>query len=398
MGQEVVPQQVPSTQLPLAHANPLVQSLPFGFFWQVPPTQLLPPPVGGAMALQSALEVEQEVLQPLVVASHWKLPHETAEGVTQVPVPLHAGAGMYESDSVAVPVPKVPDTPGPQAADPQIKPALANWQLLLPSHLPVLPQTLEVVAQVVVLRGFPPAAMLEHVPALPVSVQLWQPPVQALLQHTPSGEQKLLVQSVFALHASPFDCLSPHLLVVFKQVSPFAQSALVEQVFRQVGLLALQTYGSHFWVVAAGQAPLPSQFAVAVKVPAAQLAFRHPFEVSQGLQAPAPLQVPELEQSPFVRSLALHRFLGSTPPVGTRVQVPTLPETLQLLHKPPLVASLQAVSQHTPSVQNPLSHLLLAVQAAPLGNRPHDPCTQVLGLMQSLSLRHGILQSAPSQI
>jgi hypothetical protein len=84
--------------------------------------------------------------------------------------------------------------------------------------------------------------------------------------------------------------------------------------------------------------------------------------------------------------------------MGTRVHVPILPETLQLLHNPPLAASLHAVSQHTPSVQNPLSHLLLAVQAAPFGNRPHDPCTQVLGLMQSLSLRHGILQSVPSQI
>jgi hypothetical protein len=151
-------------------------------------------------------------------------------------------------------------------------------------------------------------------------------------------------------------------------------------------------------VVAAGQVPLPSQFAEAVRVDPVQLAFRQPFEDSHGLQAPAPLQVPELEQSPRLASLALHKFLGSTPPVGTRLQVPTRPETLQLLHSPPVVASLQALSQHTPSVQKPLAQRLPAAQAAPFGNNPHDPCTQVFGLMQSLSARQGILQSIPSQM
>jgi hypothetical protein len=94
VGQEVVPQQVPSTQLPLTQANPLVQSLPFAFFWHVPPTQLFPPPAGGAMELHCVLVLEQAVRQALAVASHWKAPQETAEGVTQVPVPLQAGAGM----------------------------------------------------------------------------------------------------------------------------------------------------------------------------------------------------------------------------------------------------------------------------------------------------------------
>jgi len=30
--QEVTPQQMPSTQLPLAHAKPWLQEVPFGFF------------------------------------------------------------------------------------------------------------------------------------------------------------------------------------------------------------------------------------------------------------------------------------------------------------------------------------------------------------------------------
>lgn len=93
VGHDGVPQQVPSTQFPLTQAKPFVHALPFGFFWQVPPTQLFPPPSGGAMELQSVLVVEQVVRQVRLVASHWKLPQDTAAGVTHVPAPSHAGAG-----------------------------------------------------------------------------------------------------------------------------------------------------------------------------------------------------------------------------------------------------------------------------------------------------------------
>jgi hypothetical protein len=72
--QEAEPQQMPSTQLPLAQAKPCPQVSPLGFFWQVVPTQLLPPEsseLDGAKALQSAVELEQALLHCPVAALHW---------------------------------------------------------------------------------------------------------------------------------------------------------------------------------------------------------------------------------------------------------------------------------------------------------------------------------------
>jgi hypothetical protein len=139
-------------------------------------------------------------------------------------------------------------------------------------------------------------------------------------------------------------------------------------------------------VVAAEQPPLPSQFTAGVKVLPPQLAGRQPVLVDHGRQAPAPLQVPSFEQSPAAALLAAQCDLGSEPPVGTGEQVPTLPETLQLMHRAPVVASLHAVSQQIPSVQKVLAHWLPAEQAPPFGLRPHELFTQVLGETQSLSV------------
>jgi hypothetical protein len=56
------------------------------------------------------------------------------------------------------------------------------------------------------------------------------------------------------------------------------------------------------------------------------------------------------------------------------------------MHRPPVVASLHGESQQTPSVQKPLLHCVLAVQANPFRLSPHELLTQVLGDTQSLSL------------
>jgi len=84
--------------------------------------------------------------------------------------------------------------------------------------------------------------------------------------------------------------------------------------------------------------------------------WRQPVVADHGLHAPLPLQVPSLEQSPFAAALALQRCFGSAWPLGTAEQVPTFPDTLQLMHRLAVVASLQAESQQTPSVQKPLLH------------------------------------------
>ncbi len=120
-------------------------------------------------------------------------------------------------------------------------------------------------------------------------------------------------------------------------------------------------------------------------VPPVQLSFRQPVAVDHGWHLPAPSQAPLFSQWPAAASLATQRDLGSEPPGLTKAHVPgglgAMP--LQVLHKPPVAASLQAVSQQKPSVQKPLWHWLPAVQAAPLSLRPHEPATQVLGGVQS---------------
>jgi len=133
-------------------------------------------------------------------------------------------------------------------------------------------------------------------------------------------------------------------------------------------------------VVAAEQAPLPLQFEVLVWVLPVQLWARHPMVVSQKSHFPPPSQVPFKPQ--LVRALATQRALGSAAPSGTGEQVPTLPATLQLWQVP-VVASVHAVLQQTPSVQFPLRHCVPPEQLAPFVFWPHDPLLQVLGATQS---------------
>jgi hypothetical protein len=144
-----------------------------------------------------------------------------------------------------------------------------------------------------------------------------------------------------------------------------------------------------------GQRPPPSQLAAGVYALPTQVARRQPVAVDQGRHAPLPLQVPSKEQSPFAGLLATQRCFGSACPSGTAEQVPTLPVTLQLAHRPPESASLQAELQQTPSVQKPLLHWSALVQAAPFGLRPHELFSQVLGGTQSASdlqvVRHALL-------
>ena len=89
-------------------------------------------------------------------------------------------------------------------------------------------------------RGLPPAEMLEHVPTLPVRVQLWHEPPHAPSQQTPSV-QLPLAQSPGAPQACPFARVLPHLLSTLRQVWPATQSVFWLQVVRQDGLVALQT-------------------------------------------------------------------------------------------------------------------------------------------------------------
>ena len=126
-------------------------------------------------------------------------------------------------------------------------------------------------------------------------------------------------------------------------------------VVKHEALVVLQMYGLHIDVVAAGHAPLPSQFADGVKVLPEHTAVRQPVAVDHGRHAPAPLHVPSFAQFPALGTVAVQRPFGSVPPDGTGEQVPTLPATLQLWQRP-VVGSEHAVLQQTPSVQKPVAH------------------------------------------
>jgi hypothetical protein len=132
---------------------------------------------------------------------------------------------------------------------------------------------------------------------------------------------------------------------------------------------------------------VPLQLAGAVSVEPTQLCIRQPVPLDHRRHAPAPLQVPSVEQSPEAAELAMHRLLGSAPPEATAVQVPTVPVTLQLRQRPVVPdASLQAELQHTPSVQNPCVHSPAAAHGCPSALRPHEPLTHELGGTQSVAL------------
>ena len=154
---------------------------------------------------------------------------------------------------------------------------------------------------------------------------------------------------------------------------------------------------------------MPSQKISEVRVlpVAGQVCGRQAVLFGQGRQAPFPLHEPALEQSAFFMGslfVSAQRDLGSEPPLSTLEQVPdgAVLVPLQVLHRPPEVASAQAVSQHNPSVQNPLLHWVAAVQAPPLGFRPQEPTplvtTQVAGATHSASVVQISLHAADAQI
>lgn len=238
----------------------------------------------------------------------------------------------------------------------------------------MFPQRLAALAaQVVPSRGVPLLGIGLHVPTLPVRVQLWHAPPQALLQHTPSGPHTPVLQSLVARQGAPAGKVFPQRLVVLRQLRPPAQSPSLVHVVRHDGLVVLHTKGLHIEVDEAAQLPRPSQLAAGVKVLPLQLACRQPVDVDQGRHAPAPLHVPSFPQFPLDGLVATHRPRGSAPPDATGEQVPTLPETLQLMQVPALPeASVQAELQHTPSVQKAEAHWLPAVHEEPAGFSPHE--------------------------
>jgi hypothetical protein len=94
--------------------------------------------------------------------------------------------------------PTLPATLVAQVAVPHAVPVTATWHPPFPSHFAVFPHASAFTHRLASL-GAPPAAIGVQVPSIWTTVQLWQPPVQSVSQHTPSAVQCPLMQSAPAL-------------------------------------------------------------------------------------------------------------------------------------------------------------------------------------------------------
>ena len=187
-----------------------VQVEPLGLFWQMLLRQLYPAAVSQWLV---ALAVVQLVAQVPPDTHRYPEPQPWGEAAQTPPAPHVPMAAYWKWASAG------------QLAVFALQDA-RSWQPPLPSHWPVSPQRPGAAAgQVVVSRGVLPEAVLEQVPALPETLQLWQAPEQDWLQQTFSEEQSRPVeQSPSAWQVSPAPSLPPHRLFVWRQVRLFAQS------------------------------------------------------------------------------------------------------------------------------------------------------------------------------
>jgi hypothetical protein len=159
-----------------------------------------------------------------------------------------------------------------------------------------------------------PAAAAEQVPTLPTAVHVWQVPVQAVLQQTPST-QLPLVQSAFAAQAVPFASWATQ--TPAEQKYPATQSVLAVHEVTQAETPHMKA--PHELLVTVRQVPVPSQVRAGVSVPAVHDPAAQTVPAAQNPQAPAPLHMPSCPQP--VTTSAVHSSFGSVP-AAIAAQVP----------------------------------------------------------------------------
>jgi hypothetical protein len=237
-GQLALPQQTPSTQLPLMHWLAAVQATPFAFRLQL---LAVPEPwqVNGATQSLSAAQVDL----------HAPLPHTYGEQLLDVdaaqePVPLQCAAGVNVDPL--------------QLAAAQVIVVGACWQPPVPLQAPVLPQGDELLVGHSPCGSAAADGTFAHVPRLPETLHAWQVPQDFDPQQTPSTQVRPVRQSPVAEQVCPCRCNVPHRLVFGSQM--FGDRQFVSTVHVELQLVVpLQTYGAHEVVVAARQVPAPSQ-------------------------------------------------------------------------------------------------------------------------------------------
>ena len=90
--------------------------------------------------------------------------------------------------------------------------------------------------------------------------------------------------------------------------------------------------------------------------------------------------------------LSSHWFSGS-PPTGTNVHVPAVPESAQDRQVP-----VQLELQHTPCWHRPDAHSVPPVHVVPSGFFVHWPALQMLGAMQSALVEQVVRQVVPPEL
>jgi hypothetical protein len=191
-------------------------------------------------------------------------------------------------------------------------------------------------------------------------LQATQLPWQATLQQTPSV-QKPVAQSAFFVQAAALE-RTPQLPAT--QGRPGAQSLSLAQLTAQAFVAALQPNGAHTVTEPALHVPAPSHVqtpftALASHLPGAQIV-----PVGYWRQAPAPLHMPSRPHD--VTSVAAQSSgLRGGAPFGTNEHTPGDCGLLHTMHVSP-----HALSQHTPSTQNPLAQSPAQPQAWPFALLP----------------------------
>ena len=217
-----VVQQVPSVQnKPAAHSDAFAHPAPLGFS---PQEYVWFMRLHFEPAMQSVVTVAgaHVVLQALLPQRN--SPHDCSVPGTHMPCPLQRPAlrsvevpDEHMAMVHAVLAPHLPQPP-------------------LPSHWPLVPQVLAVVAAQSPARSPVPAGTFAHVPTEPEPLQARQVPTHASLQQTPSA-QNALAQSAAAVQLAPSP-LVPHRPPL--QLLPTEHSAVIEHESMQEVPLTLQ--------------------------------------------------------------------------------------------------------------------------------------------------------------
>jgi len=204
---QVVAQQTPCAQMPLAQSPPAAHVAPLGRLVQTPPMQTF-----GETQSPSTVQVVRQAPEPHANGSHIDV-----AAAWQVPVPLQVRA-----DVSVEPV---------QLAAAHWVPAAYSRQAPPPLQVPSWPQV-PAPASVHWFRGSVPFGTFEQVPSAPATAQERQVPVQAPVQQIPCSQNPEL-HWAGAVQAA---LIGSRPQLVPEQVFGEAQSAVVPQVVRHAPL------------------------------------------------------------------------------------------------------------------------------------------------------------------